>query len=364
MAARPYGDRASGASELKKAGNEIMRAPRRTRDPSDQRARRRLLPRPERPSSRPLRRAAGVGARVRARRRCAGSRFEFPDFERDYEFVALRHPDDTRSSEGRIVSNRGPRHRGRAIRRPLRRGARRALQRAALASARARRLSGRPARALRLNFDQLSPLAREAAREAGLGAAAATRSAASSCARSSWSTPATRRSDHRRLRAAGPARGRVARARATATADRSPARDPLPRLRDRRPTATILDARDRAAHLPEPARYRGRSARAVVDPLLELPDESCALRCEQAIRNYDPCISCATHFLQLTVERGPSRAAVLVSGSAISCAATTAPGSRWRAGSGSSWTRGRLPCSSSTARRSGSSSSGTATAPR
>ena len=25
--------------------------------------------------------------------------------------------------------------------------------------------------------------------------------------------------------------------------------------------------------------------------------------CEQAIRNYDPCISCATHFLDLTVDR-------------------------------------------------------------
>jgi coenzyme F420-reducing hydrogenase alpha subunit len=28
------------------------------------------------------------------------------------------------------------------------------------------------------------------------------------------------------------------------------------------------------------------------------------LRCEQLIRSYDPCISCATHFLKLTVERG------------------------------------------------------------
>ena len=27
------------------------------------------------------------------------------------------------------------------------------------------------------------------------------------------------------------------------------------------------------------------------------------LRCEQAIRNYDPCISCATHFLKLDVDR-------------------------------------------------------------
>ena len=37
---------------------------------------------------------------------------------------------------------------------------------------------------------------------------------------------------------------------------------------------------------------------------IDLPEEQLALRCEQAIRNHDPCISCATHFLQLTVERG------------------------------------------------------------
>jgi sulfhydrogenase subunit alpha len=28
-----------------------------------------------------------------------------------------------------------------------------------------------------------------------------------------------------------------------------------------------------------------------------------AHRCEQTVRNYDPCISCATHFLKLTLER-------------------------------------------------------------
>ncbi len=36
---------------------------------------------------------------------------------------------------------------------------------------------------------------------------------------------------------------------------------------------------------------------------LELPDERLQWLCEQAIRNYDPCISCATHFLKLTVDR-------------------------------------------------------------
>jgi len=35
-----------------------------------------------------------------------------------------------------------------------------------------------------------------------------------------------------------------------------------------------------------------------------LDDETLGWQLEQAIRNYDPCISCATHFLDLTVERG------------------------------------------------------------
>jgi sulfhydrogenase subunit alpha len=36
---------------------------------------------------------------------------------------------------------------------------------------------------------------------------------------------------------------------------------------------------------------------------LDLPDDQLRHRCEQAIRNYDPCISCSTHFLDLTIER-------------------------------------------------------------
>jgi coenzyme F420-reducing hydrogenase alpha subunit len=35
---------------------------------------------------------------------------------------------------------------------------------------------------------------------------------------------------------------------------------------------------------------------------IDLPREELTLRCEQAVRNYDPCISCATHFLKLEVE--------------------------------------------------------------
>ena len=46
---------------------------------------------------------------------------------------------------------------------------------------------------------------------------------------------------------------------------------------------------------------------------LDLPDGELRDRCERVIRNHDPCIACATHFLRLTVERdagaapGPGR---------------------------------------------------------
>ena len=42
--------------------------------------------------------------------------------------------------------------------------------------------------------------------------------------------------------------------------------------------------------------------RDFVQARLALDTEELTRQCEQAIRNYDPCISCATHFLDLTVE--------------------------------------------------------------
>jgi sulfhydrogenase subunit alpha len=42
--------------------------------------------------------------------------------------------------------------------------------------------------------------------------------------------------------------------------------------------------------------------RAFVQERLDLPRDELVRQCEQAIRNYDPCISCATHFLDLTME--------------------------------------------------------------
>jgi coenzyme F420-reducing hydrogenase alpha subunit len=43
--------------------------------------------------------------------------------------------------------------------------------------------------------------------------------------------------------------------------------------------------------------------RAFIAPRTNLPDDVLQWQCEQAVRNYDPCISCSTHFLKLRVTR-------------------------------------------------------------
>jgi coenzyme F420-reducing hydrogenase alpha subunit len=43
--------------------------------------------------------------------------------------------------------------------------------------------------------------------------------------------------------------------------------------------------------------------RAFASGWVDMPEEALRIRCEQAVRNHDPCISCATHFLKLEVER-------------------------------------------------------------
>jgi sulfhydrogenase subunit alpha len=44
--------------------------------------------------------------------------------------------------------------------------------------------------------------------------------------------------------------------------------------------------------------------RQFVQDNLQLPDDTLREGCEHVIRNFDPCISCAAHFLKLTIDRG------------------------------------------------------------
>lgn len=50
-------------------------------------------------------------------------------------------------------------------------------------------------------------------------------------------------------------------------------------------------------------RQMEQDLRGVVAKNLDLADDELKWRCEQTIRNYDPCISCATHFLTLNIDR-------------------------------------------------------------
>ena len=43
--------------------------------------------------------------------------------------------------------------------------------------------------------------------------------------------------------------------------------------------------------------------RSVLPSVLHLSNKEAAASCERIIRSYDPCISCATHFLKLDIER-------------------------------------------------------------
>jgi sulfhydrogenase subunit alpha len=65
---------------------------------------------------------------------------------------------------------------------------------------------------------------------------------------------------------------------------------------------TILDAK-----IVPPTSQNQRAIeedlRGVVERSLDIPDDELSHLCEQTIRNYDPCISCATHFLNLEIER-------------------------------------------------------------
>jgi len=44
--------------------------------------------------------------------------------------------------------------------------------------------------------------------------------------------------------------------------------------------------------------------RRVLEQYIDLPDDDLQWKLEQTVRNYDPCISCATHFLKVEIDRG------------------------------------------------------------
>jgi coenzyme F420-reducing hydrogenase alpha subunit len=228
--------------------------------------------------------------------------FTFPDYEQDYEFVALRHPSEYAIIDGRIVSNRGidiPASAFDATFEEEHVSYSNALH--ATVRGRGSYLVGPLAR-FNLNFDQLSPLAREVA--LAVGAAPPLRNPFKSILVRMVEVVHALDESLRLI-------------------DRY---EPPPRPwieHDVRPGVGfgvseaprgVLFHRYRvgADELIEDARIvppTSQNQKRIEEDLwrfapqvLSLPRDRATWLCEQAIRNYDPCISCATHFLRLTIE--------------------------------------------------------------
>jgi sulfhydrogenase subunit alpha len=232
------------------------------------------------------------------------AKFDFPDCERDYEFVALRHGKEYPFNEGRIVSNKGLDIEVREYDKHFEE------EHVARSTALHARIRGRgnylvgPLARYSLNFDRLSPLAREAATEAGL-APVCTNPYRSIVVRSVEILYAC--DEALRLVAAyeEPERPAITvqpRAGTGYGCTEAPRGILYHRYRlDEE--GTILDAR-----IVPPTSQNQASIEedlgSFIGGWLDLPDDALRWRCEQTVRNYDPCISCAAHFLRLEVDRG------------------------------------------------------------
>jgi coenzyme F420-reducing hydrogenase alpha subunit len=224
-----------------------------------------------------------------------------PEFEQDYEFVALRHPDEYPFNEGRLVSNRGM---DIAV---SEYGVHFAEEQVSYSNALHSTLQGRggyavgPMARYSLNFDRLSPVAQEAARAAGLGPVCrnpfqsiVVRSveilyACDEALRliEGYEMPERPAVEVRPLAAVGHA------------CTEAPRGILYHRYRiDEQ--GVILDAKI-VPPTSQNQKTIERDLAHVVPKYIGLSDEQLTWRCEQAIRNYDPCISCATHFLRLTI---------------------------------------------------------------
>jgi coenzyme F420-reducing hydrogenase alpha subunit len=229
--------------------------------------------------------------------------FEFPDFERDYELVAVSHPDEYPFCEGRIVSNRGLSIDVRDYNRHFEE--QHVAHSNALHSvlrARGAYLVGPLAR-YGLNFDRLSPIAQAAAREAGLGAVCRNpfQSIVVRAVEILYACDEALRiieSYREPERPCVPVEPRAAEGHGCTEAPRG-----LLYHRYR----IGADGLIQDAQIVPPTSQNQKSIEAdltgFVQAHADLELEPLTWKCEQAIRNYDPCISCATHFLRLDVER-------------------------------------------------------------
>lgn len=228
---------------------------------------------------------------------------DFPDFEQDYELVSLAEPGRYPIDLGRLVSNRGLDISVAEYERHF------VEEHVEWSSALHSRLIERgnylvgPLARYALNADRLSPLAREAAAEAGLDPSERNpfRSIVVRSVEMVYAADEALRLIAGYEEPDEPAIEVVPRAGTGHGCTEAP-RGICWHRYELDDEGTILDAK-----IVPPTSQNQKTIeldlRGVVERYVDLPDEELSLRCEQTIRNYDPCISCATHFLKLEVDR-------------------------------------------------------------
>ncbi|MCF8706966.1 Ni/Fe hydrogenase subunit alpha [Rhizorhapis sp. SPR117] len=230
--------------------------------------------------------------------------FDFPDRERDYAFVALRHGEEYPFNEGRIVSNRGldiaaakyddhfeETHveRSTALHSRFKGGG--------------SYLTGPLAR-YNLNFACLSPLAQDAAREAGLGQTCNNpyRSIVVRAVEVLYACD-----EALRIIAAYEEPDRPAVPAEPCTGTGYSATEAPRGLLYHRYRLEADGAIAEARIVPPTSQNQAsieEDLASYIGGFLDLPDDELRHRCEQTVRNYDPCISCSAHFLRLELDRG------------------------------------------------------------
>lgn len=228
----------------------------------------------------------------------------FPDYEHDYEFVALRHPQEYPIIEGRLVSTRGL---DIAVREydhhfveehiPYSNALHSRLR------ARGAYLVGPLAR-YNLNFDRLPASVQEAAREAGLGPVC--RNPFQSIVVRSVEVLYACEEALRLIDLYEPPQQPFVDVPPRAGTGYGCTEAPRGILYHRY-TIDAAGVITEAKIVPPTAQNQKameEDLRAFVAPRVDLDHATLTWQCEQAIRNYDPCISCATHFLTLRVDRG------------------------------------------------------------
>jgi coenzyme F420-reducing hydrogenase alpha subunit len=301
--ARDHGEMVKAGLALKKTGNEIMRVvggreihPINVKVGGFYRvpAKRELAP-----LSEDLKRARD--AAVVILRWAAG--FSFPEFEREYEFVSLSHPSEYPINEGRVVSSRGidilvedydlefeERHVAHST----------ALQ--SVVRRRGSYLVGPMAR-YSLNFDRLPAAVQSLAQDVGLDSAC--RNPFKSILVRGIETVFACEEALRLIEAYEqpdlPSVPVAPRAGIGHGATEAP-RGICYHVYEIDGEGNILTAR-----IVPPTSQNQLSIeedlREVATRNMAMADDVLRDRCEQTIRNYDPCISCSTHFLKLSVHR-------------------------------------------------------------